>query len=1747
MNEFIKNKIFEDSLTAASAYIKSKFADGDPKTRTAKDKAIGLIRAISDKDALSNLLNNGDVLDNSLNYGLKLSGNNSISTALLDNLRSEFKKYAVVHLRTPLEDVEQEISQIFEIDEQVKDSLGSVDASLIDSFEKAQARLRLFLYSLTKVKDGNIVGYGLDASLNKIFTDLKDISDSGEFFNKIKNSVEPFYEQLTQSLLLKDKIENKEDLNNALKFQNLFFTQVGKMNNNFIMIKHSNEIILGESVNKTTLVQVTKEKFVEQSMEKHYGTLKPSFEYVQTNQETILDRLASVGLKLDFSQAKELDSTIEKSFRNTNWQKLDQIYYFIIQGSKKALDKKGNFNERVFKNAVRSNIKDFATLEQQLVETKAVYSIYNANGKPTYTAQNFNGLFKALPGVPIDILNGLKSSFYLPNADPNKPPKVLETDLTTNKLNAQDLLNNYIHYVLHGKTPYTFVADKSTIPAPNFMVTYDRVDENNEVFTTDPSPLKSNTNFSRNTFINYQLKPKLSEIYDYQLGIFDNGYTDDHMVYFKKEGLTKEDYSNPQTKKKLIQEVVDLVAEEALAIENYYKSNGLIETFEEHGPDVFYQFQGLYTIGQIEFIKKAFNDLAYFNDPTKRLYGMSSAKLNIRHDQEYINIYNKLHGTDIQSYTRAIIVNDVFVDNKELGEAYKENNGSNAQGYMAYDSYMFMLRSSGLVDEKVEQLDKIIRTDPDTKSVEKAYRDLGAYVKAIKPQGFGFNEEGVSVFYKLSVIPLIQQITDGKNIDNVRQLMQEKGLDLVIYKSGNKVGTKSVLDLYKNGQYNTDIGKEMDADSRSLHKLDWKWFNIQVETTANKGYTNKGSQSTKVIMLDTPTDLNIKIRGKELDGKDAIVAYKDSLEKRKIQDEVEKIKKNLNLDDDFNLNLGEDYEKSTKRFKSILYAEAISRETPREFQESILALDTYDLIANKYKIEGILLGMLDTTKHKMFGESLVQVSSVGWEAKNKNINKDRALTYKDGKMEVYLPMQYMKYFKDKVTFNKETKIYELNKGVELPAHIAYRIPTQYINAIDRVIVKGFTPGFLSNTVVVPFEITTKTGSDFDVDKLNIFFPTYNEVKNIKYAKAYRKNLGLRLDYVTSETRKSFNEMKDILKLNPIYTELKSDEEFYSAVSTNPKETIKTFNQIKKLYNSTQENKKLVNESNQKLIELYDSLPEDIKEELTKNSISSIDPNARGVDKNLKSAISRTSDYINGKQEYEYDLEGVDNEIIELYSALLEAKQELVMTPNNQETINKVFTEIIEKKGNVKTRLSKLDFLFPMKMILKRFDFMSAKDTLGIQAKNVTSHAISQMYDIEINDVSVPALVYTAFGANTVEIPRLSTLLSAFDSFTDLSLHKFKFNEYSGNNSKKGYISQFLSQTVDATVDVAKADLISYVNFNPETTKVVNLLIRLGIDTREIFHLINNPSVLQYIANKYRNKSGSIQSRNYTNYTSYTKSGKLDIIGSINKPNDLILALYQNLEYHGDMLNTFNNIISYDTKGVGTTVAENLFMNRLFTLNEDKLRAYFKNFDRVFNYEPYLDNGVTIYPKSGDTFIGMFKRLAKNIKNQTDVFFPLEALLRENWDAQIVKIIESRHSLFENIKEFNKMTNSIKSSIIKNRIYDKYTSKYLKNDLYKINTNRKNILINNLIFKYVDGKEIINFFGGSSLSIEESNQYSNYWMEIYYINNELSLQIAIKNYFQFGLINSPFSLYNIIPLQIKKDLGVHELLPANSNL
>lgn len=162
----------------------------------------------------------------------------------------------------------------------------------------------------------------------------------------------------------------------------------------------------------------------------------------------------------------------------------------------------------------------------------------------------------------------------------------------------------------------------------------------------------------------------------------------------------------------------------------------------------------------------------------------------------------------------------------------------------------------------------------------------------------------------------------------------------------------------------------------------------------------------------------------------------------------------------------------------------------------------YDPIMSQ-KIQTLINSVLKNriTKQKISGGSLIQVSNYGL-SEELNIvfegeGENRRIKY----FECYMPAYSEAFYKP--LMKEGTHELDINKlPEELKRAIGYRIPTEDKYSMIPLRIKGFLPQQNGSSIMLPADITTIAGSDFDIDKLYIMLPEFtiedNIIKKVNY-------------------------------------------------------------------------------------------------------------------------------------------------------------------------------------------------------------------------------------------------------------------------------------------------------------------------------------------------------------------------------------------------------------------------------------------------------------------------------------------------------------------------------------------------------------------------------------------------------------------------------------------------------------------------
>ena len=465
-------------------------------------------------------------------------------------------------------------------------------------------------------------------------------------------------------------------------------------------------------------------------------------------------------------------------------------------------------------------------------------------------------------------------------------------------------------------------------------------------------------------------------------------------------------------------------------------------------------------------------------------------------------------------------VNDVYSDMEEF----------DGGGFITLDAYRSLLYRTGKWTPTQEKFYQKIVNNEYFES-----EDMAIF-GPIKPQLFGpfiADNSRLMTFHKFALFPLVPRLMENKAFDSIHQDMINNNIDYMIFESAVKVGGVTAGQEYidKNDNPNGydpfyeelptgySAYKTMELDDQSeplgLQELNFSDLGIQVEMAPGIKYeVTEGSQLRSLLPI------NVYDQGKVSEGYGEFESLIDKyheintvLLEKDFNSLIKKLKLVKNKDGGYTLD-----SENLQVFKDVLIEEFKKRDNPLHTIDAIKQLldsDTkfIEQLFEKNKIESLLYSLVNNNvvKRKMPGGQFVLQASTGFENDIKAIKqKDFELANKDNldlhlsqlkplkfyrkldpnnfasetlAMQVYLPSRFRDKMGDIIedvnSFNIDPEILQL---------IGFRIPTEGLNSMDFIEVVGFLPKSFGDTVIVPSEIVGKAGSDYDIDKLSIYFP-----------------------------------------------------------------------------------------------------------------------------------------------------------------------------------------------------------------------------------------------------------------------------------------------------------------------------------------------------------------------------------------------------------------------------------------------------------------------------------------------------------------------------------------------------------------------------------------------------------------------------------------------------------------------------------
>lgn len=498
-------------------------------------------------------------------------------------------------------------------------------------------------------------------------------------------------------------------------------------------------------------------------------------------------------------------------------------------------------------------------------------------------------------------------------------------------------------------------------------------------------------------------------------------------------------------------------------------------------------------ISNVEYSKMFSGDVAFYKnivDYKKRVPATYTDGLQVRlleDDSPFFNVA-VIDGVEIKS---------PYYDKlkeylpKNILKYYDNINSTDAQAWITPDRWKFLIsRTIGWSDLYESAYNKMIDGGEFTPL------ELKKVAQPLKGVYFDINN-GIPTFLKYSQAVLLPSLVKGSELESIYNKMINEKIDELITIDGVKVGALSPTKIHNE---EGSVSDNIEFNTFSLNQTGWKLQqNLPTKTFKE---TQVGSQIQKNILEGVAHNLNetFELNGEELSG---LEIYKQ-------------INKTVGDLSDIGMNeiinsFGIENNKITNpdRFYGAMIQELKERGENDNLIKALEAgITPYGIAQNQQKLMNIFFAIVNKkiVKIKTNGGSFIQLSNFGidrvtaesqgvkWISEAKPLSPYQ-IYEENGKTKVK-PAQILisgsfiaKYIPDYKKYSGE----ELKKLIDpkiLQNVIGYRIPNQGLSSNDALEIVGILPEEVGDTVVAYTEIPTKTGSDFDIDKMYIMIPSY---------------------------------------------------------------------------------------------------------------------------------------------------------------------------------------------------------------------------------------------------------------------------------------------------------------------------------------------------------------------------------------------------------------------------------------------------------------------------------------------------------------------------------------------------------------------------------------------------------------------------------------------------------------------------------
>lgn len=614
------------------------------------------------------------------------------------------------------------------------------------------------------------------------------------------------------------------------------------------------------------------------------------------------------------------------------------------------------------------------------------------------------------------------------------------------------------------------------------------------------------------------------------------------------------------------------------------------------------------------------------------------------------------------------------------------------------------------------------------------------------------------------------------------------------------------------------LGTSNNFNSSAVHELPYSSYVVQQPNPAHLKDTEAllGTQFMNMLFTNVSPEAIININGKDIKVKELKAFYDSLLVEKKLRG-WEKVKEIFGSDEALSEELTRLVKGNPKYGIDTLEALSLKEEVN---PETGIAEKVFVTPLNHPSLKGIVVPLLASifknkiTKTKVKGGTATLVSSFGLTKKLRiELNKDGSIK----KIPCFLPAYSKKFFEPYM--DKSTGVIDISKVPEdVLKIVGYRIPTEGKYSMLPLTIVGFLPENGGTSIMLPAEITTISGADFDIDKLFMIFPSLQEKASFDFRKAwsnfYKENPDI-VAKIEANQRLAFNkQVEEYLDNHP---EVTADNFDLDAAFT---DFIASYKRYEWAEGTIEKFKEWFKTRKSK----YISKKEVVKESWNSN---------KNIDKQSMGAI--------------------DNALLDIAHTLLSSKHVApeIFKPGNFDTIKREHLEktIITNKS----LLEKIIELYPSLgediNNIKSVSSIDLKKFIDKYSSTINSANPSTFYHFHHQNMVGIALIGNYALGNVIHSKYQNKGLKIVYKETEriLNIDGHNLEDLCGTYDFDGkYISDNSEEFAAASVDNAKDPVLHSLLQNPETANITDFLIKAGCTIPQISALFNSPIVKKCI-------------------------------------------------------------------------------------------------------------------------------------------------------------------------------------------------------------------------------------------------------------------------------------------------------------